>query len=155
MSKPVDSPEIVKEMSLRLKRLRTWSGLSQKDFAVTAQIDPQTYSKLELGKHVFSLPTVRHLVISHGVSADWLMAIRDDEPRFEQDTSELRAKVLQAVDHYCRSLPAERAIHPETEDKLKAVPFETILGTVPNWEDIHGMRTILSRYEPPRVVRRG
>lgn len=152
MAKKTDSPAIRKEMGRRLKRLRTWTGLSQKDFAITAKIDPQTYSKLERGSQAFSIPTVREIVLAHGVSADWLMAATDDEPvAFAKNDGDLYEKTVAAVDHYIRSLPAERSLHPETADKLKTVRFDLILGTVPSWEDVHGMRTILSRYERPRT----
>lgn len=150
MGKPTDSRELRVEMGRRLVKLREWLGITQKEFAIAVGIDPQSHSKLERGRQAFSLPTIRSIAKTFDVSADWLMLAHENAPEPGLDPADARSKIAAAVDDYINSMPPERAIHPATADKLRRVPFESIVDGVPSWDDIHTIWTVLSRYEPHR-----
>lgn len=65
----IDSESIAKE---RLIKLRTYLGLSSKDFATQAGIDPSNYSSIETGKRSFGNRVMRDICDTFDVNIDWL-----------------------------------------------------------------------------------
>ena len=54
---------------------RTHAGLTQADVAELVNLAPEVYGRLERGKMLPSVPTLRRLCVSLGISADLLLGL--------------------------------------------------------------------------------
>lgn len=73
MSDREDMPKIdLANVGLRLAAIRSASGLTSGDFAKTVDIDPSSYSKIELGKKPLNVDMGFRVAERWGVSMDFL-----------------------------------------------------------------------------------
>lgn len=82
----IDNKSVAKE---RLIKLRTYLGLSSKDFAAQAGIDPSNYSSIETGKRSFGNRVMRDICNTFGVNIDWLLTgegemLKESTPKEEK-----------------------------------------------------------------------
>lgn len=82
----IDNESIAKE---RLIKLRTYLGLSSKDFATQAGIDPSNYSSIETGKRSFGNRVMRDICDTFDVNIDWLRTgegemLKENTPKEEK-----------------------------------------------------------------------
>ncbi len=61
----------------RVRQARIWQGLSQKQLARTAGLDPSHVSHIECGRRDPSCINLRKLAEALEVSADFLLELRD------------------------------------------------------------------------------
>ena len=66
----MDIQEKTRQISTNLRKIREEKGLSQKELAITIEVDPTQYSRLETGKSVPSLKTIIKIARALEVSID-------------------------------------------------------------------------------------
>ena len=66
------------EVCANLKKIRTERRYSQEDVAEVLQTTQQQYSRYELGIHEIPVRHVITLCKFYGISADWLLGLKDD-----------------------------------------------------------------------------
>ena len=65
------------EVCANLKKIRTERRYSQEDVAEVLQTTQQQYSRYELGIHEIPVRHVITLCKFYGISADWLLGLKD------------------------------------------------------------------------------
>lgn len=66
-----------KQINEKIKDLRIQFGYSQQFVADYLKIDRSNYSKYELGKLVVSLEMLKQFCLLYGVSADYLLGLKE------------------------------------------------------------------------------
>ena len=66
------------EVCANLKKIRTERRYSQEDVAEVLQTTQQQYSRYELGIHEIPVRHVIALCKFYGISADWLLGLKED-----------------------------------------------------------------------------
>lgn len=105
---------------IRLKELRTNSGLQQKDIASALNISKQSYSNYELGQREPSLETLCALADYFGVSVDYLLG----KPQWTEED-----KALGVGNHKTTLSPEEWEIL-ETIEQLRQKKGDEAVKTV-------------------------
>lgn len=63
----------------RLRELRASLGMSQREFAILAELSMSCLFQIEQGRHQPSADTIIKICVAGDVSADWLLELDDCE----------------------------------------------------------------------------
>ena len=88
---------MIKDLSKKLKELRTLNNLSQKEVAVKLDISPSIVSGYETGERTPSTENLLALSYLYKCSTDYLLGKTSEEPTVILDISNLSTEQIQAL----------------------------------------------------------
>lgn len=98
---------MIKDLSIKLKALRTSQNLSQSDVAKKLKISPSIVSGYETGERTPSTENLLALSYLYKCSTDYLLGKSNEKPSVILDTDGLSAEQIQALQTLIKTMKHE------------------------------------------------